>query len=125
MSFVEVCKGFLENAKLVDQKSPTGNAAWESAFYLPGVLCTGIEEFRSGRIVTEEIPHSEALLILDGEGEIMERNRGETVLVGKGDIVLFKKGAKLTIIPKTPLRAFFVTVPPYQETPSELSKEED
>lgn len=125
MSLVEVCKGFLENSKLVDQESPTGIAAWESAFYLPGVLCTGIEEFRSGRIVSDESPHSEVLLILEGEGEIKERKKGETVFVGKGDIVLFKKGAKLTIIPKTPLRAFFVTVPPYQETPSKLLKEED
>lgn len=125
MSLVEVCKGFLDNAKLVDQKSPTGIAAWESAFYLPGVLCTGIEEFRSGKIITDEIPHSEALLILEGEGEIRERQKGETILVGKGDIVLLKKGAKLTIIPKSPLKAFFVTVPPYQEMPSKLSKKDD
>jgi len=121
MPLVEVEKGFLYVEKLEDQKLLTGEAAWSSAVYLPGVLSAGIEKWISGKVITPEIHHNQVMLILDGEAEIRERSEEKTSVVEAGDVVLLKVGAKLTITPKKPVKCFFVTVPPYQETPTDTS----
>ena len=54
-------------------------------------------------------------MILKGEAEIVERKTGEKYIVKRGDAVLLKEGAKVTITVKRPIRYLYVTIPPHSE----------
>jgi len=120
MSLVEVQRGFMFHGEPEAQKIPTGKAAWRSAIYLPGVFSAGIEEWLSGTIITPEIHHNQVMLVLEGKADIKERKESRKYTVEKGDVAVLKAGAKLTITPLIPLKCFFVTVPPHEETPTEI-----
>jgi uncharacterized cupin superfamily protein len=60
------------------------------------------------------------MLVLEGKADIKERKENKKYTVEKGDVAVLKAGAKLTITPLIPLKCFFVTVPPHEETPAEI-----
>jgi uncharacterized cupin superfamily protein len=115
MSLVIIQKGFVK-AKLPKKEAPTAEVAWEDAFYVPKKFSAGMAEAISGKIIGPEMRFNEILLILKGEAEIVERKTGEKYVIKRGDAVLLKEGAKITITIKKPMRYMHIAVPPRLET---------
>jgi len=115
MALVEIRKGVM-SSKLPEQKAPTAKVAWEDSIYVPKSFSAGMAEIRSGKTIGPEMKYNEILLVFDGEAEIKERKTGETNIIKKGDAVLLKKGAKVTITVRTPMRYWYFTVPPHSES---------
>jgi len=124
MSLVEIRKGFM-NAKLPKQEVQTADISWEDAIYVPESFSAGMCEIRSGKLIGPEIRYCEVQLILEGEAEIKERKTGETYAVKKGDAVLIRKGAKVTITAKTPMKFWYITVPPHSELAEVYSEDRE
>ncbi|MEM4488889.1 MAG: cupin domain-containing protein [Desulfurococcaceae archaeon] len=114
MSFVEVYKNVIES-KLSKKEAPTAEVAWDDYIYIPGILSAGIADILSGKTIGPEMQYYEVLLILDGEATVKERRTGEEYNISKGDLIVLKKGAKVTITVKKPMRYLYVTVPPHSE----------
>jgi|YelNatPaOPRAMG01_1025707.scaffolds.fasta_scaffold102798_2 uncharacterized cupin superfamily protein len=114
MSLIEIKKGIMKT-KLPKKEAPTAKVAWEDAFYIPGKFSAGMAETISGKTIGPEMRYNEILLILKGEAEIVERKTGEKYIVKRGDAILLKEGAKVTITVKKPIRYLYVTIPPHSE----------
>lgn len=114
MSFVEVYKNVIES-KLSKKEAPTAEVAWDDYIYIPGILSAGMADILSGKTIGPEMQYYEVLLILDGEATVKERRTGEEYNISKGDLVVLKKGAKVTIAVKKPMRYLYVTIPPHSE----------